>query len=274
MLLISVISVVIVAGVGLLGETAMNKAAMAEYREERSHERQMLRATERGWRVLDSAVTRRLGAHASIVVLRATKHFDVPLTDALTGEGVSPRAADAFLATIAAEFERYPEALLRRSGLRYVLLCSDLRQSNAPIVSLPNFESTLLLDVGSKPDFARRLVHHEFFHFVDFADDQQLKQDAAWASLNDRFFSYGSGGRYERDPGAAHFGSGGPGFASKYGRAALEEDKAEIFSFLMAEPERTLALAQRDPVVAAKVAALQSQLVGFAGDEARALLPR
>src|SRR5690606_5209030 len=108
MLLITTISMVIVAAIGLLGETVMNTAAMAGYREGQAHERQMRRAAERGWQVFDSAATHRLTTHGSIVVLHASEHFEVPLADApLSGAGITRVAADAFLATITSEFERY-----------------------------------------------------------------------------------------------------------------------------------------------------------------------
>jgi hypothetical protein len=102
--------------------------------------------------------------------------------------------------------------------------------------------------------------HHELFHFADYADDDQLQHDPDWEMLNDRWFSYGSGGRFVREPGSARFEPDLHGFVSKYSRSALEEDKAEIFAFLMTRPDAMAELARRDAVVARKVALVKLQL--------------
>jgi hypothetical protein len=104
-------------------------------------------------------------------------------------------------------------------------------------------------------------VHHEVFHFLDYADDDQVRADPAWEKLNDRWFVYGSGGRFQRDPkssGRAEL----PGFVTRYAQSALEEDKAETFAFWMIDRPWLSARAKTDPVLAAKLAAIERQLAG------------
>ena len=118
--------------------------------------------------------------------------------------------------------------------------------------------NTLLLDVRAEPDYLRRLLHHEVFHFVDFADDGIVLADRRWEALNRTGFSYGHGGRDMRAPEATPMREDLPGFVSLHATSALEEEKAEIFAFMMARPDEMRRLAARDEVVAAKMAYVAS----------------
>jgi hypothetical protein len=178
----------------------------------------------------------------------------------LTGAPLSIEQRERALATLSHELRRYPAQFLARARLRRVLLCTHLHEGSEPIPSLPNYHGALLLDVDADAAYLRRLVHHEVFHFADYADDDQLSHDPAWLGLNDRYFVYGSGGRFSREPGVGRFSSDLPGFVSRYATSALEEDKAETFAMRMSAPRAFAALAASDPVLRAKSAALEAQL--------------
>lgn len=178
----------------------------------------------------------------------------------LTGDAAPAPAVERALDTLAVELARYPASFLERARLRRVLLCSQLHEGSEAIPSLPNFHGTLLVDVGADAPFLRRLVHHEVFHFADYADDDQLSRDPAWLALNDRYFVYGDGGRFLRDPGAGRFSSDIPGFVSRYATSALEEDKAETFAMRMVAPHEFALLAASDSIVSAKSRAIEAQL--------------
>jgi len=178
----------------------------------------------------------------------------------VTGRPPPVAAAAAAATVVAGELGRFPPRALRGARFRRVLLCAKLAEGGAPIPSLPNYQQTLLLDVASPPEFLRRLLHHELLHFIDFADDDQVLVDPAWEALNERYFVYGVGGRAMREPGSSRLARDLPGFVSRYATAALEEDKAEVFSFLMTAPGDVAALAAADPVLRRKVAAIERQV--------------
>jgi hypothetical protein len=178
----------------------------------------------------------------------------------LRGERASVEQRESALATLALELERYPGEFLIRARLRRLLLCAKLQEGNEPIPSLPNYHGALIIDVDADSDYLRRLVHHEVFHFADYADDDQLSRDPAWIDLNDRYFVYGSGGRFLRDAGAGRFTGEIPGFVSRYATSALEEDKAETFAMRMSDPRGFAALLAVDPILRAKSHALEVQL--------------
>ena len=178
----------------------------------------------------------------------------------LTGVPVSAKDQDRALATFSSELARYPALFLARARLHRLLLCAKLHEGGEPIPSLPNYHGALLIDVEADASFLRRLVHHEVFHFADYADDDQLSRDPAWLALNDRDFTYGNGGRSSREPGAGRFSADIAGFVSRYATSALEEDKAETFAMRMSAPRTFARLIADDAILRAKSGALEAQL--------------
>lgn len=178
----------------------------------------------------------------------------------LSGAPIAARDRDRALLTMTRELARYPAEFLARARLHRLVLCAGLREGSEPIPSLPNYHGALLIDVDADAPYLRRLVHHEVFHFADYADDDQLSHDPSWLALNDRYFVYGSGGRFLREPGAGRFSDEIPGFVSRYATSALEEDKAETFAMRMSAPTEFAALVAKDLVLKAKSVALEVQL--------------
>ncbi len=158
------------------------------------------------------------------------------------------------------ELGRYPPGVLRAARFRRVLACAGLTEAGSPIPSLPNVEQSLLLDVDAPVAYLRRLLHHEIFHFIDFADDSQLKRDPAWEALNEAGFVYGEGGRSMRQAGSARLTPDLPGFVTLYATSALEEDKAELFACLMVYPQGVSEISRKDRIVAGKVRLLRAQV--------------
>jgi hypothetical protein len=217
---------------------------------------------EQGLAALDgqSADVTRL-AKLGIEVFAPERAFQLESGGALlTGATISVQARDRALATLAGELARYPAEFLARARLHRLLLCAKLQEGSEPIPSLPNYHGALLIDVEAEAPYLRRLVHHEVFHFADYADDDQLSHDPAWLALNDRAFVYGLGGRFLRQPGVGRFTADIAGFVSRYATSALEEDKAETFAMRMSAPRQFAQLLAADAVVRAKSGALEAQL--------------
>lgn len=244
---------------GFLARRLNDEHALAKERAEEADAALRADMLDQGWEPLSGgqALNERLG----VELLVARRPFRLELMNGpLAGMTASERDVAAAVELLDRELGRYPPRFFEKSRLRRVLLCSDLRERAVPIPSLPNYHSTLLLDVAARADFLRRLVHHELFHFADYASDNCIDHDPAWEALNDHFFSYGSGGRFAREPGSARFDPALPGFLSRYSMSALEEDKAEVFAFSMVMPEAVAEVARRDRVVARKVDAIKGEL--------------
>ena len=221
-----------------------------------------------GWQPPGSGALRAL--HAELAVSRGVEllhvgqRFRIELGDrTLRGEPADEAPLAAATVLLADELTLYPPAFLRRIGLRRVALCGGLSENGLPIPSLPNYRHTLLIDVAGEPAFLRRLVHHEVFHFADLADDGEVLWDPQWDRLNPPDFEYGHGGRDMRQPGVSALSDDLPGFLTRYATSALEEDKAEVFAFLMARPGEVERRAARDTVLAGKVARVRAIVLGL-----------
>jgi len=211
-----------------------------------------------GWRPLASSAA--LTASHGVEILQATEGFllELPNGPVRGDPGTDQALLQAAAAVVTAELTRYPAELLRRSGLRRVVLCVQLREQDQPIPSLPNYKHTLLLDQRAAAALGGRLIHHEIFHFIDYADDGVVRHDQRWEQLNEPSFAgYGHGGRSMRDPASSAVDPTLRGFVTGYSTSAVEEDKAELFAFMMAAPDMVARRAAGDPVIAAKAAYLR-----------------
>ena len=52
-----------------------------------------------------------------------------------------------------------------------------------------------VIDDPALRDYARRVIHHDLFHMIDFHDGRVFNSDPRWEGLNDKGTQYGDGGR-------------------------------------------------------------------------------
>ena len=174
---------------------------------------------------------------------------------------------DRFGPTLAEEFSIYPTDLVQKTKLRRLVLCTNLTLRSEPVAALPEFQRNLLfLDAGALAKdmrYARRAIHHEFFHIIDCRDDSKLYSDPEWQALNTPNFRYGNGGWSARDPESGILTEKYPGFLNHYSTTGVEEDKAEIYSHMIKEPEYVKSRALKDPVLQAKVSRMKILVKNF-----------
>ena len=196
-------------------------------------------------------------------------------------DGSAPAWADVFRAArlLRTVLARYTPALWRASGVRTVALARTLAFAGQRRQGVPDLATgTLHLALEATavdPAYFRRMVHHELFHFLDHARSVNgLYSDPEWTALNAPGVRYasgggpgGGGGQHQHaavvpawedanvdvfDPAAAATPMLPPGMVTSYCLAGVEEDKAELFSFLMCAPSRLERLCASDAVVARK----------------------
>ncbi len=260
------LALVLTPAIGLLAEHLDDPAAVNEALAEEADQDARAAMLKRGWAPFPdhgpgSGTAARLLKQRGVELMHATKKFRLDLGGGpLRGRAASAADSAAAARVVTDELSRYPRAFLAASRFRRVLLCNGLEEGKIDIPSLPNYERTLLLDIDAKPFELRRLLDHELFHFADYADNNDVQYDPAWAKLNDHWFTYGDGGRYMRDPDSARLTTKLPGFVTRYATSALEEDKAETFAFMMVAPHKLTDMASRDPILKKKILAIEHQL--------------
>jgi hypothetical protein len=182
--------------------------------------------------------------------------------------GLDENAARPWLDLAARELALHSPALTRGSGTRWIVACQGLQQGGRARNAVPaGSAGTILLDASgfSSEEFFRRILHHELFHMLDFAE-RRLSSDPEWASLNSAGTQYGGGGATARDA-SGQLGSGSGGFVTEYAMSGAEEDKAEMFRFLALGPGELRTLAQSDTVVASKRDLLLRRLAPYCADQ-------
>lgn len=159
----------------------------------------------------------------------------------------------------------YPKSFIKKSKLKNVIFVNRI-QFTTPFFSqyragCPETNQTESLVLSTKERnflYIRIVIHHELFHYIDWVDDFSY-EDEGWEELNVPGFKYGKGGEYERewiklDPDAK-------GFINHYSTSALEEDRAEIYQYLIGCPDE--ALNNKDEIVQKKVKRIRDFVMKF-----------
>ena len=220
-------------------------------------------------RANDPAVyTQALSEKYSLIIDVAHEPFSVKAFYwSITGTSATQEDIRKYLPLLASEFTLYPPAFVARTGLERIVLCRDLAISGTdPRAAVPDFVGkTFYLDVAGSGvrdrTYLRWVIHHEFFHIVDYCDDGRVSRDDAWEALNPNYFAYGGGGSQFKE--MRPFLQSAPGFVSEYAKAAVEEDKAEVFAGLIVGHDWIKRRADEDAVLQSKVHMMRELLLGF-----------
>ena len=212
-----------------------------------------------------------LGAAASRSIV--TINVDDPGLPSTTRDGTlrgiglgdqSKFARDFYRQLIDEQLGHYPTALSERIGLKQIVLCKNLTFESAPCNAFADVERGVLylcVDGGFDADQIKKTLHHEIFHQVDFADDRSLASDPRWEALNPPGFSYSRDSqRLQADPSASLLDDSLPGFLNRYSTSSPAEDKAELYSFMVVDPETVRRRASEDDVIRRKADLIRAAL--------------
>jgi hypothetical protein len=186
----------------------------------------------------------------------------------IAGRAAAGDEIDRYSVLFLREFSLYPPSLIKRCGLKRIVLCKELAFDGQLRGAIPDFEhDTLSLDVlrgGYDPLYLCKVLHHEFFHIIDYRDDGHVYEDKEWAALNPPGFKYGTGGKNAQHVASAReLTEKFPGFLNYYATTGVEEDKAEVFANLIVDPAYVAKRAKADRVLGAKVHAIKNALAKF-----------
>jgi hypothetical protein len=189
----------------------------------------------------------------------------------IAGSAAAADEIEGYAKLFVREFSLYPPSLIKQSKLKRIVICKDLEFDGQLRGAIPDFEhDTLYLDVlrgGYDRLYLCRVLHHEFFHIIDYRDDGDVYEDKAWAALNRPGFHYGTGGKNAQlVADASELTDKFPGFLDYYSTTGVEEDKAEIFANLIVESDYVARRAKTDAVLRAKVRLLEKLLRQFCSE--------
>jgi hypothetical protein len=224
------------------------------------------RAAKASRRPVASTIAQEFG-----VEVRDDQRFPVTTHHGLIGGSQAGKGdVDRYRTILETEFLRYPPALIRQIRLRRIVLCRELSFAGQNRSAIPDFEhDTLYFDVvagGHDRTYQRRAIHHELFHIIDYEDDGELDSDARWAKLNPPTFRYGRGGEHMLSDAWSGVPWDRPSFLNKYSTSGIEEDKAEIFAYMVTEIGFIEKRAVSDDAIRKKMSAMKVLLSDFCPD--------
>src|SRR5262245_30313681 len=210
-----------------------------------------------------------VGKAYDIEVIAADPTFPVRVTHGvIDGKPARSAALERYVPLFVEEFVLYPRSLVKRARLRRIVLCEGLSFAGQLRGAIPDWgNDTLYLDVqrgAYDRTYMCKVIHHEFFHMIDYRDDSRVYDDAAWAALNPKGFKYGAGGTSAQESAKTSLLTDRyPGFLNHYSTTGVEEDKAEMFANMVVDPAHVEERAKNDPVVNAKAKRMRELLAAF-----------
>lgn len=143
--------------------------------------------------------------------------------------------------------------------LKYLLLCDGLKADGTAIggVAVPPMQ-VLALDIGSAGEHLKKGALHEFFHYAEYR--KGVASDSQWRQ---RFGGYQPSAGWDEA-----IGSGASGFINSYAMTGPREDRAELFSLLVFNPEEVRRFAERrdDSVIREKIEFVRDKYESMFGE--------
>lgn len=182
-------------------------------------------------------------------------------------QGITVKEQDFAYELLTRELQLYHPQTFQKMRLDTIILCSSLTQNGTASGGMScmgtKLGNAVLINIGSiarcLDNWPALTVHHELFHAIDYGDDLWSYDDPSWGILNPKEFAY-----IGYKPELAGKGKcDDPGFVSHYSKAAVCEDKAELYTYLVNDYEWVVDRLVDDPIIEAKVKRLKQILRKF-----------
>lgn len=191
----------------------------------------------------------------------------------IRGHQASLKAVHEYLPMFIREWRLYPTTLVTNTKLRFIVFGSNFklpletRGRNA----IPDYHhDAMFYDVSLSltgelyRKYLLEIIHHEFFHFIDYKDDGEVYEDKVWKKLSPPEFKYGRGGYSVQSDFTQGFVTDKiPGFITRYATSGVEEDKAEVFRCMLVNLRELEVRAETDLVLSNKIARMKTLLYTF-----------
>lgn len=179
-----------------------------------------------------------------------------------------PSALDAATSTPALvnELTIYPDAFLKSSGLKRVVIARGLERRGSTWGGFAYWAGPKkgTLYVGLKNlGWAAKTIHHEVFHLTQHTREVESRRDA-WSACNPAGFVYATEGEIDRTRQRV-------ATITAYASTSLVEDQAETFAWAVIDGAFMSQQAQQDEAIACKAKLIRTfvKLVDAGFDDAR-----
>lgn len=134
------------------------------------------------------------------------------------------------------EWAKYPLSWVSSSHVARIAIVKDYAVEGQFRAAGPDpVGQTMYYDIGyGNQIYAREVIHHEFDHLLEYYYFGSYNHnDPTWQSYNTAGFAYGNGGSSAYGGSKAYLQHPQAGFVTGYATYAIEEDKAELYAYLM-----------------------------------------
>ncbi len=161
-------------------------------------------------------------------------------------------------AQIVDEWAKYPQSWTKSVEVKGLSIVKQVAVEGQIRAAMPDVEGDVVYYAIDYPaDYMSTVIHHELNHLIEFnIHNTYDRADAEWVDCHRPNFEYKGGGvlAYD-DPSYREQDHPEPGFVSTYATYAIEEDKADLYAYLMSDTyyPQILEWAKSDSCLAEKI---------------------
>lgn len=177
-------------------------------------------------------------AETRLAALHLKAVWTIPEAETFVDSEADRLRLQRLLSVVLPALERYPVILFERMRLSDIALVKNLNVEGQRRRAMPAPQTASVAYSDNDEDIClagmELRIHHEFYHFIEHRTYANFYyRDPLWLALNPAAVSYGSGGATAYGKGFINLGHPGAGMVSRYALYGPEEDKAEMFGWMM-----------------------------------------
>ncbi|WP_440679347.1 putative zinc-binding metallopeptidase [Candidatus Pelagibacter sp. HIMB1517] len=180
---------------------------------------------------------------------------------------------DFIVDIIVSQIDLYPTSFLGKAGLKFVLICGDIKAlGSSPEGLAPSHydqsPGVFMLSVqkikkqidAGQPQIIKHIFHHEYYHVIDSTLTKAVVDDD-WVNINRNPYS-----PENLKANVNEILSDGRGFVSNYAKNNEFEDKAELFAYLVTKNKEMRSVMTKDVVIFRKTKLMIERMKSLSGD--------
>jgi hypothetical protein len=180
---------------------------------------------------------------------------------------------DFIVDIIVSQIDLYPTSFLGKAGLKFVLICGDIKAlGSSPEGLAPSHydqsPGVFMLSVqkikkqidAGQPQIIKHIFHHEYYHVIDSTLTKAVVDDD-WVNINRNPYS-----SENLKANVNEILSDGRGFVSNYAKNNEFEDKAELFAYLVTKNKEMRSVMTKDVIVFRKTKLMIERMKSLSGD--------
>jgi hypothetical protein len=180
---------------------------------------------------------------------------------------------DFIVDIIVSQIDLYPTSFLGKAGLKFVLICGDIKAlGSSPEGLAPSHydqsPGVFMLSVqkikkqidAGQPQIIKHIFHHEYYHVIDSTLTKAVVDDD-WVNINRNPYS-----SENLKANVNEILSDGRGFVSNYAKNNEFEDKAELFAYLVTKNKEMRFVMTKDVIVFRKTKLMIERMKSLSGD--------